>query len=148
MRVRYGALLALTTSVEWSVNFLNQRAIAPVPEKKRGDKTNHTVKVLRELCARAGVSAHATIDDYEAIVNVRNCIVHSAGILKTYQFKRTLPAAIARLHGFSLANWNFFGDQVCIEPGALNQQIDHMEKLVVDVDREMSERGLMQPNSV
>src|SRR5260370_10198684 len=33
LRVRYGALLAFTTSVEWSIKILNESAKKPVPEK-------------------------------------------------------------------------------------------------------------------
>lgn len=143
LRVRYAAVLALTTSVEWSVKFLNMRALAPVPEKRDG--TNQTVRVLRELSARTELAAQSAIDDYEALINVRNCIVHSAGLLETYQFKDTLPASVDRLRGISLANWHFFGDQVCIDRGALEQYIDQMGKLIVDLHRSMHEKGLMQP---
>jgi hypothetical protein len=143
LRVRYGALLALTTSVEWSVKFLNEKSRDPVLEKRDGK--NHTVKVLQELCARTSISAQTAVDDYEAIVKMRNCIAHSAGLLATYQYKDALPDAVARLQGFSLSNWHFFGDQVCIRPGALEPYIDQMATLVVDLHRAMSEQGLMQP---
>ena len=143
LRVRYAAVLALTTSVEWSVKFLNMRAVAPVPEKRDG--TNQTVRILRELVVRTQISTEAGIDDYEALINIRNCIVHSAGLVETYQFKETLPPTVARLHGFGLANWHFFGDQVCIERRALNQYIDEMGKLVVDLHQAMHKKGLMQP---
>ncbi|TAL64921.1 MAG: hypothetical protein EPN79_13290 [Burkholderiaceae bacterium] len=143
LRVRYAAVLALTTSVEWSVKFLNMRAVAPVT--KKGDGANQTVTILRELVARTQLSAGSAIDDYEALINVRNCIVHSAGLFETYQFKDTLPVSVDRLRGCSLANWHFFGDQVCIERGALDQYIDEMSKLVVDLHQSMHESGLMQP---
>ena len=143
LRVRYGAVLALTTSVEWSVKFLNQRARGPVPEMRDG--TNHTVRVLREFSERTSIPAQIAIDEYEALVKVRNCVVHSAGLVATYQFKDALPDAVSRLRGFSLANWHFFGDQVCIERGALEPYIDRMSKLVVDLHRAMNEQGLLQP---
>jgi len=143
LRIRYGAVLALTTSVEWSVKFLKIGALAPVPEKRAG--MSQTARTLRELSARTQLSAESTTDDYEALINVRNCIVHSAALLETYQFKDTLPTSVARLHGFSLANWHFFGDQVCIQRGALDQYIDQLENLVVDLHRAMHEKGLIQP---
>lgn len=34
LRIRYGAVLAFITSVEWSVKFLNESALFPVPEKR------------------------------------------------------------------------------------------------------------------
>jgi hypothetical protein len=141
LRVRYGAVLALTTSIEWSVKFLNEKSRKPVPEKRDGK--NHTVAVLRELCTRTSISATGMIDDYEAIVNVRNCIVHSAGLLETYRYKKELPKDIKRLDGFSLDNWHFLGDQVCIRQGAIEPYIDHLAALVVDLHRAMGEQGLM-----
>jgi|GEM_PF-2409138 len=143
LRIRYGAVLAFTTSVEWSVKFLNMNALSPVPEKQ--DRTNHTVKVLKELSARTQLSLQSTIEDYEALVNVRNCIVHSAGILRTYQHKDTLSDSVARLRGFSLEDWHIFGKQVCIERGALNPYIDLMRELVIDLHRMMDEKGFMRP---
>lgn len=89
LRVRYGALLAFTTSVEWAVGYLNKCAASPVVGDRDG--TNLTVKTLREFAARAGIDASAVIDDYEALVQIRNCIAHSAGIIETYRFKETLP---------------------------------------------------------
>lgn len=142
LRIRYGALLSFITSVEWSVKLLSMNALSPVPEI---GNTNHTVKVLKEFSARAQLPAQSTIEEYEALVNVRNCIAHSAGILRTYKFKDTLPVSVARLQGFSLENWHIFGDQVCIERDALNPYIDRMKELVIDLHRTMHEKGLTQP---
>jgi hypothetical protein len=97
LRVRYGALLAFTTSVEWAVGYLNKCAASPVADDR--DRTNLTVKTLREFAARAGIDASAVIDDYEALVQIRNCIAHSAGIVETYRFKEALPSAVARIDG-------------------------------------------------
>ncbi len=44
LRIRYGALLAFITSVEWSVKLLSMNALSLVPEK-RGNP-NHTVMVF------------------------------------------------------------------------------------------------------
>ena len=143
LRVRYGALLAFTASVECSMRFLNLQSVAPIPDKRDG--SNHTVAILRELSARTQLAAKAAIDDYEALTNIRNCIAHSAGIVETYKFKETLPGSVARLRGFSLANWHCLGDQVCIERGALDTYIDQSEGLIVDLHSAMHEQGLMRP---
>lgn len=143
LRVRYAGLLAFTTSTEWSIKLLNMGALRPVVIKQDG--TNSTVQVMRELSARTDQVCESTIADYQALVNVRNCIAHSGGLLETYKFKDTLPADIARLPGFSLANWNFLGNQVCIERRALEPHIDNMNELVVRLHRSMHEGGLLQP---
>lgn len=141
LRVRYAALLAFTTSVEWSIKILNEKSNHPVKEKSDGK--NHTVKILRELATRTGLAADSTIDDYESLVNIRNCIAHSAGIVDAYKHKHTLPDDVKRLHGLSIGNWHFFGDHICIERDALNEYIDKMTKLVVDLHQLMHERGLV-----
>lgn len=142
LRVRYGAVLAFTTSVEWAIGYLNKCAVSPVPDLKDG--TNLTVKILREFSARSSVDAGAVIDDYQALVQVRNCIAHSAGIVETYRFKNDLPAAISRIDGITIANWHFFGDQICIERGALEPHIDRAAELVVTLHSALRERGLLK----
>ncbi|WP_313954094.1 hypothetical protein [Accumulibacter sp.] len=142
LRVRYGAVLAFTTSVEWAIAYLNQCAVSPVPALKY--RTNLTVKILRDFSARASVDAGAVIDDYEALVKIRNCIAHSAGIVESYRYKIDLPAAISRIDGITLANWHLFGDQVCIEKGALEPHIDRAAELVVSLHSALRERGLLK----
>ncbi len=142
LSIRYGAVLALTTSVEWSVKHLNKQALEPIKDKTNKEDETNIVKVLKELAARARLSAQPTIDNFEALVYVRNCIAHSAGILETYRHKKALPSAVARLHGFSLTDWHIFGDHVCIERGALNPYIDQMRELVINLHRTMHEKGL------
>lgn len=144
LRVRYGAVLAFTTSVDWAIGYLNKCAVSPVPVPDRKDKTNLTVKILRDFSVRGSVDAGAVIDDYESLVQIRNCIVHSAGIVETYRYKKDLPAAISRIDGITLANWHFFGDQVCIERGALEPHIDRAAKLVVTLHSAMRERGFLK----
>lgn len=56
LRVRYGALLAFTTSIEWAVDHLNRGLFNPVPKR---EGANPTVEILRELTTRAAVDAHA-----------------------------------------------------------------------------------------
>ena len=84
------------------------------------------------------------IDDYEALVKIRNCIVHSAGVVATYEHKHDLPNAVARIKGISLANWHFFGDQICIERGVLESYIDLTSVLVVELHAKMREQGLFK----
>jgi hypothetical protein len=142
LRVRYGALVAFTTSVEWAVSYLNRCSSEPILDKK--DSTNLTVKILREFTARASVDSQVVIDDYEALVKIRNCIVHSAGVVATYRYNQDLPKAVARIKGVSLADWHFFGDQICIERGALEIHMHQTSSLVVDLHTKMRERGLLK----
>lgn len=142
LRVRYGALLAFTTSVEWAVGYLNRTSRSPVPDYRDG--TNLTVKVLRQFSSQAAVDPGSVIENYEALVQIRNCIAHSAGVVATYRFKDDLPPAISRISGISIGNWHFFGDQVCVDRGALEPHIDQTAKLVVTLHTAMRERCLLK----
>ncbi len=142
LRIRYGALLALTTAVEWSVAYLIQRVAKPV--EKKPDRKNKTVYALEVLNERTGLKCDDSIRDFEALVRVRNCIAHSAGLEEDYEHRDQLPEAIQRLKGFSLANWHFFGNHVAIEKGALDRYIENMKHLVVDLYKAAHEKGLLK----
>jgi hypothetical protein len=143
LRVRYGAVVALTTSVEWSVRYLVERLQQPLSQPAQS--RNGTVHALFELDARAKMGKTEGVRDYEALVHVRNCIAHNAGIEKDYRFRQHLPTAIGRLAGFSLGSWHLFGKHVCIDRGALNPFIDAMGELVVELHKACHEQGLIRP---
>jgi hypothetical protein len=142
LRVRYSALLALITSVEWAVGYLNR--VVPESSVSRSSSADGLAKTLRDLTALADVDVGDLVDNVGALVHIRNCIVHSAGILATYRHKDDLPKAVARISGVTIANWNFFGDQICIERGALEPYIDKTSKLVVDLHAVMRGKGLLK----
>jgi hypothetical protein len=135
-------VVTLATSVEWSVGYLVKTLKEPIgaPPEQR----NKTVHALFELSSRTSISRTSVIEDYEALVHVRNCIAHGAGIEEQYRFRDQLPAAIARLNGFSLGNLHLFGKHICIEKGALSPYIRDIGKLVVDLYRATHEAGLLR----
>lgn len=142
LRVRYAAVIALITSVEWSVGYLAKRLKAPLPEKPKGK--NGTVYALLELQTRTGTGARNTIEDYEALVHLRNCIAHCAGIEEHYEYRDQLGPSVSRLNGVSLENWHFLGKHICISKGALNPYIREMGALVVALHKAAHEQGLLQ----
>lgn len=145
LRVRYGAVIALTTSVEWSVSFLVKRLEVPSSERPRG--RNETVHGLLELQQRTGVGKIETVRDYEALVQVRNCIAHCAGIEEQYQFREQLAVAVDRLVGFGLGQWHLFGRHVCIEKGALNRYVQQMGGLIVSLHKAAHGQGLLHKDT-
>ena len=142
LRVRYSALLSFVTSVEWSVGYLNLSTREPFRPKR--DKTNPTVQTLTELCSRAQVASAEEVADYEAMVRLRNCVVHAGGIVASYEFKEDLPAAAARIPGVTLESWHFFGPQVCIARNALDKPIERTARLVLELHTQLRERGLQK----
>jgi hypothetical protein len=139
LRIRYGAVMALATAVEWSVTYLAQRAVEPIGKKPNGK--NETVYALEVLNERAGLKRNEAIKDFEALVRVRNCIAHSAGLERDYEHRNQLPGAIQRLKGFSLASWHFLGSHVVIEKGALDTYVREMKRLVVGLHKAAQEQG-------
>lgn len=141
LRVRYAAVIGLATSVEWSVGFLVKHLRAPISEVPKGRKD--TVHGLMELQRRTGIGHADAISDYAALVHVRNCIAHSAGIEEHYRWRGELPAAVGRLSGFSLANWHLFGRHICIEKGALSPYVREMGDLIVALHKAAHEQRLL-----
>jgi len=145
LRVRYGAVIALVTSVEWSVDFLVKRVRVPLSKKPEG--RNKTVHGLFELQQRTGAGRADAVRDCEALVQIRNCITHNAGIEEHYQFRDQLALAVSRLSGFSLANWHLFGRHVCIEKGALNPYVREMGDLIVALHKAEHEPSLLHSDT-
>ena len=141
LRVRYGAVLALITSVEWCVRVLGQRLKQPI---NIPNDCNKTVYVISELQNRTGISSTEVVEDYKDLIQVRNCIVHNAGIEKRDKFQRELIEAVNRLSGFSLDKWQFSGKQICIQQGALHSYIEKIRDFIVTCHQAADEQGLLQ----
>ncbi len=140
LRIRYGALLALVTAVEWSVKLLVQSGTKAIKKPKNSSK-NETVYALEILNECAGLKYDDAIKDFEVLVWVRNCIAHSAGLERDYEHREELPAALQRLNGITLKNWHFLGCHVAIEKGALDAYIEEMKRLVVDLHKVANEQA-------
>jgi hypothetical protein len=143
--VRYGALVALITSVEWSIAFLVARLKTPLPAKPTN--RNATVHALCELESRLNMGATELVQDYESLVRVRDCIVHSAGLERDYKYRNQLPAILGRLRGISLGSWHFLGKHICIEKGSLNPYISAMAEHVSALHKACDEQGLWREDT-
>ena len=135
LRVRYSALLLFVTSVEWSVKYLNENMLEPIETHQ--DKTNATVKILKTLSDRAGLEYNSLIADYEALVQLRNCIVHAGGIVESYRYKDDLPQAINQIPGATIESRHFFGPQVYFERGALEGPFKRTAELILMLHRDL-----------
>lgn len=145
LRVRYGALIMLTTSVEWSIEYISQNLDESLENKPKDQ--NNTVYRLNELSRRTGIERNDLLLDYGALVKIRNCITHNAGFEEGYKYRKHLPKALSRLSGFSLGNWHFLGKQICIEKAAIIPYLVAMKKLVVELHKAAHEKGLMRDDT-
>jgi hypothetical protein len=148
LRIRYSTVVALTTSVEWSIMILNNKLkehlmITPTKRNRDGKEVSDKKPIiyyLRKLCKLTGIkSSNAIINDYQAIIYIRNCIVHNAGLKNGYKYKLS---EIDRLKGFYFSDVQvFLGEQIFIEKDALNVYIDAISELILELQKECHEQG-------
>lgn len=142
LNVRYAAVVALVTSIEWSVRPFVKRLKEQMPQKPKG--RNLTVHVLSELRVRTGVGTAGLIADHAALVRVRDCIAHNAGMARGSKFENDLVEATDRLPGFSLDRRNLIGTHVCIERDALTPHITSMHDFIVASKKAAYEQRLLR----
>ena len=142
LNIRYGAVLALVTSVEWSIRPFVERLREPISPRPKG--CNETVHALSQLSVRTGVGSVDLIANYRSLVRVRHCIAHNAGMIDGYRYASGLAEATVRLAGFSLDSRNLFGMHVCIERDALPPHIEAMHDFIVELKKTAYEQGLVR----
>lgn len=139
MRLRYAALVALVTTVEWEGKVLGEYATFPIGKKP--DRVNETVYILRAFETELSLGVGATIDDYERLVFVRNAVAHNAGVAPGYKYEAQLREAVSHLKGFSITNWHFIGDCVKVERDALIPYVRTMGSLLPRIWEEADKKG-------
>lgn len=144
-RVRYAALIALITTIEWVLLALKRRAAFKFPKKPK--KKNEAVHALSVFNERAAISLGQKIDLLETLSQVRNCIVHAAGLLASYQHEPELRQRLGGLSGVKVSNLNFLGDSIEIEAGFLEGVIKDVRGWLPDVEKALSERGLLSKDA-
>jgi hypothetical protein len=116
MRVRYAALTAFTSTIEWSIAALHPAFEFP-PKPAGKSETVHRLTILSERC-RLNYASH--IDCLEFLIWVRNSIMHNAGTLRGYQHAAEIRRVMPQFEpSFTISNWHHIGDTVEIKRGAL-----------------------------
>lgn len=121
-RVRYAALTALITTVEWYLISLKNRASFDFPKNTKS--RNEAVHILSTFNDKMALGLEAKIQFVENVVQARNCIIHAAGLLNSYRYESQLRKSLDTLHGINVSNINFLGESIEIEPGFLERTIE------------------------
>jgi len=140
-RVRYAALIALITTIEWVLLALKKRSTFEFPKKP--EKTNEAVHALSVFNEKAAISLEQQIQLLEALIQIRNCIVHAAGLLASYKYELELRQRLGALSGVNVSNLNFLGDCINIESGFLEEVIKDVRGWLPNVEKVLLERGLL-----
>jgi hypothetical protein len=141
-RVRYSGLTSLITSIEWSLLVLRNLATFKVPD--RPERTSEAVHLLSVFAKAANQDLQREIKLLELLVQVRNCIVHSAGRIGTYKHAGDLRAKLVGFVGIKLSTANFLGEGVEIEPGFLQGVLEKAKLWLPSLEKAMYEQGLLR----
>jgi hypothetical protein len=140
-RARYAGLTALITTVDWCVLGFKRRLKFSLPKKPKAK--NDTIHLLTILNEKAQLSYATEIGDLEHLIYVRNCIVHAAGLIDSYEHKELLRATLPSLNGVSLSNDNFLGPCVALGRSAISSRIESMKIWLPAMDEKCSTLGLL-----
>lgn len=80
-----------------------------------------------------GMQRNEDITVFEDLLQVRNCIAHSAGLIRDDKHSEKISASVGKLGGFSLEKRYFLGTHVCIRRGALNPYVERMKQFVIEL---------------
>lgn len=141
-RVRYAALVALITTIEWVLLALKQRTSFTFP--KTPDKKNEAIHVLSVFNEKADLALEREILSLEALIYIRNCIVHAAGLLASYKHETELRQRLASMTGIKVSNINFLGEGIEIETGFLEGAIKEVRVWLPNIEKVISERGFLR----
>jgi hypothetical protein len=141
-RVRYAALTSLITTMEWVLISLKSRATFDIPKRPKGK--SELVHVLEVFNDKTELGLTSKIQDVESLVQVRNCIVHAAGLLASYGFAEALRQNLAGFAGIKVSSINFLGDGIEIERGHLQRIVGDVKCWLPNLERAMHEKGLLK----
>ena len=136
LRLRYAVVIALVTSIEWSVRLLVTKLDVKVPSEPRSE--SRTIREIRGLQADAGMEGEEEIRIAKDLLQIRNCIAHSAGLIRYDRRSEEIRSSVDRLDGFSLEKMHTLGEHVYIEKSALNPYAETLKKFVVDLHAQVS----------
>lgn len=141
-RVRYAALASLITTFEWLFISLSNTVTFAVPKKP--DRKNEAVHLLEVFNKQGSLRLNSQIKTLETLTQVRNCIIHSAGLLSNYKHGQALREALSNHPGIKISNINFLGKGIEIEYGYLQDVIGNAKQWLPSMLKTMQDNGLIQ----
>lgn len=141
-RIRYAGLVAFVTTIQWCALTLRKRMVLPLPECPKS--TNKEMHILATLNVMGSCGFDRGISDISDLIHVRNCIVHAAGLVNSYEHASTLPASITRLSGIKICNTNFLGPSIEIAQGAVEAYVGAANEWLPKLDEVCTARGILK----
>lgn len=141
-RVRYAALVSLITTIEWVLLSLQGRSGIKIRKKQNG--TSDAVHLLSQFNQAASVGLSSEVQVIETLVQVRNCIVHAAGLLGSYKHGLELRQRLTTYNGILVSDINFLGDAIEIERNHLQHVVEGIKRWLPNLEDAMQKKGLLR----
>lgn len=141
-RVRYSGLTVLMTSIEWTLIALERHTKVPLPKVPKG--VSESVHRLTSLAVLTNLTLEPQISLLSCLIQVRNCIIHSAGRIETYRHKEDLRKKLIAHIGIKLSRSNFLGEGIEIEQGYLQSVLEDTKNWLVGLEKAMHQQGQLR----
>ena len=135
-RVRYASLIALITTVERVAVAMRgfaesmDRSLPPRPSGK------NIVVHLLDVFSQVGLGSEQQVVLLETLTQVRNCIVHAAGLIDEYEHGAQLRSKLTDFDGIRVSLHDFWGqDTIEIDEGYLQRLLDDTKAWLVKLYR-------------
>jgi hypothetical protein len=139
--IRYSAIIALATSVEWVAKFLEKRLTSKLPPKPKG--ANESIHILRTLFRLADCDLVHNLETLEKIIKIRNCIAHAMGSVENYEHGEEIAGIVRTLKGFGISDKHFINGTIDIEKGAVEAIIQETQVWILDFIEECRQKSLI-----
>ena len=140
-RIRYAALVSLITTIEWVLLSLKKRVLFPFPKKpKEKNEAIYTLEVFNE---QAKLNLKQEIILLESLTQIRNCIVHAAGLLASYKHESKLRDILSGELGIRVSNRNFLGDSIEIEAEFLEGVVKNVRIWITELEKNLLKHRLI-----
>lgn len=143
-RIRYASLTAVITTAEWCLLSLKKRATFDFLEKPKG--TNELVHALSVFNEKTLLGLDYKIDHLKIIIQVRNCVVHHAGLLSAYKYDQQLRESLLGFSGIKVSDINYLGECIEIEQGFLEGLIRDFREWLPNIERVALDKELVRIN--
>jgi hypothetical protein len=138
--IRYSAVIALATTIEWISKFLNSNAF----EKAKESNGNKSINILKEFIIRSEFNKPHNVDKLDKIIKIRNCITHSMGSVKGDRFEVEIKDFINAIEGFSLSDSHFIEEVINIEKGTIESIITETQGWLIDLIEECRQKNQIE----
>lgn len=91
---------------------------------------------LLDVFSQVGLGSQQQVLLLETLTQVRNCIVHAAGLVDEFEYGAQLRSKLTAFDGIRVSHHDFWGqDLIEIEDGYLQRLLDDTQAWLLDLER-------------